>query len=189
MRAFIADIPAPTVIIYDEAYIEFAPDTVRFPMDTSHPRLLRMRTFSKAHGMAGARIGYAVGHVDLIAGFNKVRNHFGVNRLALAGAQASLTDTGFVRSVVDEVAAGREEYYAMARSLGLASVASATNFVAIDLGSGVRARAALAALEARGVFVRMPAVPPMDRCIRVTVGRARQRAAFRAAFEAVLKEI
>jgi histidinol-phosphate aminotransferase len=189
VQAFIDEIPSPTVVIYDEAYVDFAPANVNFPMDTSRPRLLRMRTFSKAHGMAGARVGYAVGHKDLIAGFNKIRNHFGMSRLSIAGAQASLADPGFVAHVVCEVEAGRQDYYAMAQSLGLASLPSATNFVAIDVGGGDRARAVLSALEARGVFVRMPAVEPMDRCIRVSVGLPEERARFSEVFEAVLKEV
>ena len=127
-------------------------------MQPSHPRVLRMRTFSKAHGMAGARIGYVVADVPLILGFNKIRNHFGINRMALAGAQASLSDLSFVRSVVKEVDEGRREYYALAQSQGLASIPSATNFVAIDVGDGDRARAVLTALESYGVFVRMPGV-------------------------------
>ena len=188
VKAFMDDLPEETVLIYDEAYIEFAPPELDLPIDTSNPRVIRMRTFSKAHGMAGARVGYAVAHKAIIGGYNKIRNHFGMSRISLAGAQASLQDTEFVQSVVDQVDEGRREYYAMAQSLGLAAIPSATNFVAIDLGSGDRARAVLKALEARGVFVRMPAVEPMDRCIRVSVGLPQERAAFREAFEAVLKE-
>ena len=189
VKAFMDDLPEETVLIYDEAYIEFAPPELDLPIDTSNPRVIRMRTFSKAHGMAGARVGYAVAHKAIIGGYNKIRNHFGMSRISLAGAQASLQDTEFVQSVVDQVDEGRREYYAMAQSLGLAAIPSATNFVAIDVGNGDRARAVLKALEARGVFVRMPAVEPMDRCIRVSVGLPQERAAFREAFEAVLEEI
>ena len=177
------------IVLVDEAYIEFAPPELDLPIDTSNPRVIRMRTFSKAHGMAGARVGYAVAHKAIIGGYNKIRNHFGMSRISLAGAQASLQDTEFVQCVVDQVDEGRHEYYAMAQSLGLAAIPSATNFVAIDVGNGDRARAVLKALEARGVFARMPAVEPMDRCIRVSVGLPQERAAFREAFEAVLEEI
>ena len=108
---------------------------------------------------------------------------------SLAGAQASLSDLSFVRSVVKEVDEGRREYYALAQSQGLASIPSATNFVAIDVGDGDRARAVLTALESYGVFVRMPGVAPMDRCIRVTVGRQPERTRFAEVFERVLKEV
>ena len=71
------------------------PDTV-IPIDVDDPRLVRVRTFSKAHGMAGARVGYAIAHQDIIRTFDKVRLHFGVSLVAQAGALASLRDPEFV---------------------------------------------------------------------------------------------
>ena len=177
VRAFIDALPESVVLALDEAYIEFAPPGTDWPMDPTDPRVLRLRTFSKAHGMAGARIGYCVGHRALVVGLDKIRNHFGVNRIAQAGALASLHDPDFVAEVIAEVAAGREEYTRLAASLGLAALPSATNFVAIDVGGGTRARTLLRELETRGVFVRMPTVAPLDRCIRITVGTAPERAA------------
>ncbi len=188
VRELIDALPPYTTLILDEAYTEFAPASVSMPMDTNQPRLIRMRTFSKAHGMAGMRIGYAIAHREMIVGYNKIRNHFGINRVALAGALASLQDPEFIKHVTAEVEAGRREYGALAEQLGLASIPSATNFVAIDLGgTGDRARAVLKALEAEGVFVRMPGVAPMDRCIRVSVGLADERARFAEIFSTVLK--
>ncbi len=190
VREFIEALPPYSTLILDEAYTEFAPASVRMPMEPNHPQVIRMRTFSKAHGMAGMRIGYAIAHRELIIGYNKIRNHFGVNRVALAGALASLQDPGFITHVAAEVEAGRQAYYRLADQLGLRSIPSATNFVAIDLGAtGDRARAALKALEAHGVFVRMPGVPPMDRCIRVSVGRPDERARFAEVFSTVLKTL
>lgn len=183
---FVAALPQGCLLVLDEAYIEFAPEGLAPPLDTSDPRVMRMRTFSKAHGMAGARIGYAIAHRELITGLNKIRNHFGLNRIAQAGALASLDDPAFIAQVTAEVAAGREDYYALAARLGLSTIPSATNFVAIDVGSGERARAILQALQEEDVFIRMPGVPPLDRCIRVTVGRPEERALFAAAFERVL---
>ena len=114
----------------------------------------------------------------------------GVNRIAQAGALASLGDPAFIASVVEEVARGRDEYHALARRSGLRSVPSATNFVAIDAGGdGGRARALLARLQDAGVFVRIPGVAPLDRCIRVTVGTAEERALFARIFEAVLDDV
>ena len=175
MRSLVGSVPEGTVLVLDEAYLDFAPDEAIWPMDPSDPRVLRMRTFSKAHGMAGARIGYCVGHRSLIAGLNKIRNHFGVNRIAQAGALASLGDPEFIAGVVQEVDAGRKEYEELAASLGLTAIPSAANFVAIDVGGGTRARALLAELEKRRVFVRMPGVAPLDRCVRISVGTAPER--------------
>ena len=189
LRAFIDALPESTLLVLDEAYIEFAPASATFPVDAQDPRVIRMRTFSKAHGMAGARIGYAIAPARTITGVGKVRNHFGVNRIAQAAALASFNDSGFIASVVEEVARGRNEYHALARRMGLASVPSATNFVAIDAGGdGGHARALLARLQDEGVFVRMPGVAPLDRCIRVTVGTAEECALFARIFEAVLDE-
>ena len=189
VRAFIDALPESALLVLDEAYIEFAPSSAAFPVDADDPRVIRMRTFSKAHGMAGARIGYAIAPARTIGGLGRIRNHFGVNRIAQAGALASLGDTAFIASVVEEVARGRNDYYALAQRLGLSTVQSATNFVAIDMGGGGdRARAVLARLQEEGVFVRMPGVAPLDRCIRATVGTAAERALFAEAFEAVAAE-
>ena len=189
VRAFIDELPESTLLVLDEAYIEFAPASARFPIDADDPRVIRMRTFSKAHGMAGVRIGYAIAPSRTIAGLGRIRNHFGVNRIAQAGALASLGDRAFIASVVEEVARGRNEYHALARRLGLSSVPSATNFVAIDAGGdGARARTLLARLQEKGVFVRMPGVAPLDRCVRVTVGTVEERASFARIFEGVVDE-
>ena len=189
VRAFIDELPESTLLVLDEAYIEFAPESAVFPVVADDPRIIRMRTFSKAHGMAGARIGYAIAPARTIAGLGRIRNHFGVNRIAQAGALASLEDSAFIDSVVEEVARGRDEYRALAGRLGLASVPSATNFVAIDAGGdGDHARSMLARLQDAGVFVRMPGVAPLDRCIRVTVGTARERALYAEIFEQVMRE-
>ena len=177
IQAFVEALPENVVLALDEAYMEFAPEGTDWPMEPDDPRVLRLRTFSKAHGMAGARVGYCVGHRDLVTGLNKIRNHFGVSRIAQDGALASLHDPDFVAGVIAEVVAGREEYARLAESLGLVPLRSATNFVAIDVGGGDRARALLKELEARGVFVRMPGVAPLERCIRITVGTAPERAA------------
>ncbi len=92
VQAFIKALPPYTALILDEAYTEFAPASVHIPMDPNNPQVIRMRTFSKAHGMAGMRVDYVIAHRDLIVGYNKIRNHFGITRVALAGALASLQD-------------------------------------------------------------------------------------------------
>ncbi|MEM9048704.1 MAG: pyridoxal phosphate-dependent aminotransferase [Pseudomonadota bacterium] len=172
VAAMIAAVPDGAVLCLDEAYIEFAPEGTAPPIDPDEPRVIRMRTFSKAHGMAGARVGYAIAHRDLATAFNKVRNHFGVNRVAQAGACAALADRGWVAQVCEQVAAARAQLAEIAAANGLAALPSATNFMAIDTGrDGAFARALVTGLAARQVFVRMPFVAPQDRCIRVSAGR------------------
>ena len=189
LAAFVSQLPEDCVAVIDEAYVDFAPPEALWDMNPEHPRVIRMRTFSKAHGMAGARVGYAVAHADMVAGLEKVRNHFGVNKVAQAGALASLEDTTFVEGVAAQVDAGRLHYAELAAGLGLPSVPSGTNFVCIDLGSGERARAAQGALMERDVFVRMPSLPPQDRCIRVTVGTEAERSRFADLFTEVVEEV
>ncbi len=178
LAAFLEALPEGSLLLLDEAYIDFAPAEALPPMDAGDPRVIRLRTFSKAHGMAGARIGYAVATPETIAAFDKVRLHFGVNSLAQAGALASIADGDYLASVVEAVAQGRRDYEILAHALGLAPLPSATNFVSIDLGGSARAKALVAALAARDVFIRMPGAPPLDRCVRVTVGTPSERALF-----------
>ena len=185
----IAQLPPQALLLLDEAYAEFAPADAFPKVDVNDPQVIRLRTFSKAHGMAGARIGYAITASETVAAFNKIRVQFGVNRVAQAGALASLRDREFVNKVVKEVALGREEYAKLARELGLAALPSATNFVAIDMGSFERARATLEALLAQNVFVRMPGAPPLNRCIRVTVGLPAERSLFAEALTGVLAAV
>jgi histidinol-phosphate aminotransferase len=172
------ELPSGCVLLLDEAYLDFAPPDEVMPVQAEDGRLIRVRTFSKAHGMAGARIGYAIASADMIAAFEKVRLHFGVNRFAQAGAVASLQDHEFLASVVAAVARGREDYYQLGRELGLPTVPAFTNFVAFDLGSNDAAKALLNSLLEQGVFVRSPATPPLDRFVRVTVGADAERAQF-----------
>jgi histidinol-phosphate aminotransferase len=185
----VARLPGGALLCLDEAYADFAPEGAVPAIDVAEPRVIRMRTFSKAWGMAGARVGYALGHPELIAAFDKVRNHFGVNAIGMAGARAALEDRGWLAHVVAEVAAGRGRIAAIAAANGLEALPSATNFVAIDCGRDGRfARAVLEGLAARGVFVRKPGVAPLDRCIRVTVGREPELDAFAAALPEALAE-
>lgn len=146
-----------------------------------------MRTFSKAYGLAGARVGYAIAHADLAAAFDKIRNHFGLSRISQAGALAALEDHDWLQQVVQKVGAGRKRIEAIAVANGLKPLPSATNFVTIDCGrGGDYARALLAELLERDVFVRMPSMAPADRCIRVGVGTEKELTHFEEVLPAAL---
>ncbi|RDD62511.1 pyridoxal phosphate-dependent aminotransferase [Ferruginivarius sediminum] len=186
---FVRALPAGTLLVLDEAYIEFAPQAAAPAMDPDDPQVVRMRTFSKVHGLAGTRIGYAIGHRDLVTGLDKIRNHFGVTLVAQVGALASLNDPDFLQGVIDQVAEGRRDYEKLARRLGFRALPSATNFVAIDVGGAERARFLLNALQDEGVFVRVPPVAPLNRHVRVSVGTPRERAIFAEALEKVAADM
>ncbi|RCS23528.1 pyridoxal phosphate-dependent aminotransferase [Phyllobacterium salinisoli] len=170
IQSFIDALPETTLFILDEAYGETAPASAIPPLDI-RPNVLRMRTFSKAYGLAGMRCGYAIGAPEQIAAFDKIRDHFGVSRITQAAALAALADQAYLRQVVAEIAAARQRIGAIAASNGLRAIPSATNFVAIDCRrDGAFAQRVLAELIERDIFVRKPAAPVLDRCIRVSVG-------------------
>ncbi|MEO0485006.1 MAG: pyridoxal phosphate-dependent aminotransferase [Pseudomonadota bacterium] len=179
VRDTLDTVPDGSLLILDEAYIDTAPPGTAPEIDPTDPRVIRMRTFSKAYGLAGARVGYAIGPAPLIAAFDRVRNHFGMSRMGQAGALAALQDQAYLREVVTQIAAAKASLAATAADNGLTALPSATNFVAIDCGrDGAYARAVLAQLIELGIFARMPGVAPLDRCIRVSCGSAADMRAF-----------
>jgi histidinol-phosphate aminotransferase len=188
LQRMIEAVPSGSLLILDEAYVEFAPEGTSPAIDPNDPRVIRMRTFSKAYALAGARIGYALGHADLIGSFDKIRNHFGINRIAQAGALAAQADHAWLARGIAQVARAREEISRIARMHGLMPLPSATNFVALDCGAdGAFAKRVLTELSARGIFVRMPFVAPQDRCIRVSCGPDAEIKAFAQALPEALR--
>ncbi|WP_293576798.1 pyridoxal phosphate-dependent aminotransferase [Phaeobacter sp.] len=189
LLAALDHLPAGCLLVLDEAYIDCAPAGTALPIDINDPRVIRTRTFSKAYGLAGARVGYVLGAADLISAFNKVRNHFGMNRSAQIGACAALEDQDWLAQVVAQIDTARARIAQIACDNGLSPLPSATNFVAIDCGrDGAFAAEVLKALVARGIFVRMPFAAPQNRCIRVSCGPEDQLQAFAAALPEALKE-
>ncbi len=183
-------IPNDCLLILDEAYVELAPADVAAIYDVNDPRVIRMRTFSKGYGMAGARVGYAMGASGLISAFEKIRNHFGMNRPAQAGALAALKDQVWLKQTVAQVEAARSEIDSIASDNGLRTIPSATNFVAVDCGrDAAYAKAVLEGLVARDIFVRMPFAAPQDRCIRLSCGRPQDLALVASILPAVLADI
>ncbi len=171
VRRMIDAVPDGTLLILDEAYVDLAPDGTAPELDPTNPRVIRLRTFSKGYGMAGARVGYGIGHADLIRNFDKIRNHFGMCRISQSGALAALADQPYLEEVRKKVAAARHRIARIARQNGLVPLPSATNFVAVDCGrDGAFAKAVLDELVDLGVFVRMPFVAPQNRCIRISCG-------------------
>lgn len=188
MQRMIEAVPEGCLLVLDEAYVEFAPEGTAPDLSPNDPRVVRMRTFSKAYGMAGARVGYAIGARELITAFHKIRNHFGICRISQAGALAALHDQDHLRQTLDRVGAARRRIESIAQQNGVHPLPSATNFVAVDCGAdGDFARAVLQALVQQDVFVRMPFSVPQDRCIRVSAGRAEDLDLFAAALPRALE--
>ncbi len=190
--AFARALPETTLLILDEAYGETAPEGTIPSISAliGQPNILRMRTFSKAYGLAGARIGYAIGTLGNAQAFDKIRNHFGMARISVQAALAALKDQAYLAEVIASIGASRERISRIAQSNGLLPLASATNFVTIDCGrDGTHARAIVDGLMEHGVFIRMPGVAPLNRCIRISVGPENDMALLEEALPLVLKRL
>ncbi len=171
LNRLIERLPNGLLLCLDEAYCETAPADSVPPIDIANPQVLRFRTFSKAYGLAGARIGYCAGDASLIAVFEKVRNHYGINRVGQIGALAALEDQAYLAEAVAQIRRACTRLSDIARANGLVPLPSAANFVSMDCGQdGAFATRVLDEILSRDVFVRKPGVAPLDRCIRVSCG-------------------
>ncbi|MEN8255156.1 MAG: histidinol-phosphate transaminase [Verrucomicrobiota bacterium] len=173
--AFIEKLPDHVVAIFDEAYFEVMPEEMK-PDVLRHIRagkenIIVLRTFSKAYGLAGLRIGYAVGHPELINLLNKVRQPFNANAMAQAAAIAALDDVTHIVETREMVFQGLEFFARELTKLGVETVPSAANFIMVKTGKG---REVFQELQKRKVIVR-----PMDPYglpdhIRITIGTPEQ---------------
>lgn len=171
IRNFAEALPETTMLALDEAYGETAPADALPPAAWMRPNVVRFRTFSKAYGLAGLRLGYAFGETDVVAAFDKVRNHYGINRMAQAACLSAIADQAYLTEIVGRIANARRRIAAIGHDNGLAPLESATNFVTMDCGGdGAFALKVLQGLLARDVFVRKPMAPGLDRCIRISAG-------------------
>ncbi len=190
---FAKALPETTLFILDEAYCETAPGQALPAIDTliDMPNVLRTRTFSKAYGLAGSRVGYVIATPGTAQAFDKIRNHFGMNRIGVAAAIAALGDQDYLATVTARIGQSRERIAEIARQNGLLPLISATNFVAIDCGrDAVHARAIVDTLMSdHGIFIRMPGVAPLNRCIRVSTGPEAEMELLEAALPKVLAKL
>jgi histidinol-phosphate aminotransferase len=187
IAAFVGSLPSGSLMVLDEAYCDTAPAGTVPAIDVTNPQVLRYRTFSKAYGLAGARIGYVVGERSTIEAFDKVRNHYGINRVGQLGARAALLDQGYLKLAVARIDAARKRISAIAIENGLKPLPSAASFVAIDCGGdGAFATRVLQGLLERHVFVRKPVAKDLEQFIRVSCGREEDLKIFADALQDVL---
>jgi len=182
---FMDKVPSDVIVAMDEAYIEFAdaadiPDTLA--MRRKYGNMILLRTFSKAYGLAGLRIGYAIAPRDATDMMNRVRQPFNTNSLAQIGAYAAIDDVEWLKRVVALNAECRRQLYAGFERLGLPYVKSQANFILVNVkdGKGVFER-----LLRQGVIVRYmgDALKPY---VRVSVGTKEENEIFLAALAKVL---
>ena len=186
IEAFLATVPSSVLVVLDEAYGEYLPPAER--CDTAawlarFPNLLISRTFSKAYGLAGLRVGYGLGSADVIDLLNRVRQPFNVNAPALAAAEAALDDSEFLARSYALNSAGMAQLVSGLDALGVDTVPSKGNFLLAKVGDAARINAELLA---RGLIVRPVANYGLPEFLRVSVGLAGQNARFLEALKACL---
>lgn len=186
IEAFLDTVPPQVLVVLDEAYGEYLPppercDTVAWP--TRFPNLLISRTFSKAYGLAGLRVGYGLGSADVIDLLNRVRHPFNVNAAALAAAEAALDDEDFLARSYALNTAGMAQLVAGLAELEIETVPSKGNFLLAKVGDAARINAELLK---RGVIVRPVTNYGLPEHLRVSVGLAGQNTRFLDALKACL---
>jgi histidinol-phosphate aminotransferase len=189
LEAFVRRVPARVIVVIDEAYNEYLPaerraDTLKWLK--RHPNLVVTRTFSKAYGLAGLRVGYALAHPSVADVMNRVRQPFNVNSVALAAAAAALEDMEFVaRSYAGNLQGLRQLREGVER-LGLQFIPSFANFLTVRVG---KAQDIYKRLLRRGVIVRpVGGGYELPEHLRVTVGTESENEKFLAALAASLKD-
>lgn len=186
IEAFLASVPADVVVVLDEAYNEYLPQEDRFDSTAwvrRFPNLLVSRTFSKAYGLAGLRVGYGLAQPQLTDLLNRVRQPFNVNSLAQAAALAALADSEFLARSDALNREGLRRLESAFSELGLSFVPSRGNFVLVKVGPAARV---YQELLKRGVIVRPVGNYGLPEWLRVSVGLPEENARFLAVLPAAL---
>src|SRR5688572_9292836 len=189
IESFLRKVPERVLVVLDEAYNEYLPHDLK--ADSArwlkrHPNLVITRTFSKAYGLAGLRVGYALAHASVADVMNRVRQPFNVNSLALTAAVAALDDMEFVARSYAENLQGMRQIEEGARKLGLDYIPSHGNFITVRVG---KAPEIYKRLLKRGVIVRPVGGPyQLPEHLRITIGTAPENEKFLGALAASLRE-
>ena len=185
----LAAVPSNVMVALDEAYYEYAAGWSDYPNSVAllqkYPNLVILRTFSKAYGLAGLRIGYGTAHPDVWDAVDRIRPPFNANRMAQAAAIAALDDTDHLRRTIEGNAAGREFLYSHLAQLSIEYVPSHANFVLMDLKRP--AAPVYENLLRRGVIVRPMGMYKLPGHLRVSVGLPRENQIFIDALREVLQ--
>ncbi len=190
IEAFLDKVPAGVIVVLDEAYNEFLAPEQQFESAKwvqKYPNLLVSRTFSKAYGLAGLRVGFAIAQPAVTDLMNRIRQPFNVNSLAQAAAIAALNDTAFLEQGAKNNAAGYAQFVEAFNELGLEFVPSYGNFVLVKVGDddGAGARINLALLK-QGVIVRPVGNYGLPQWLRISIGLPQENAVFIAALKKAL---
>jgi histidinol-phosphate aminotransferase len=186
IEALLQAVPHAVVVI-DEAYIDFGGDTA-IALVNRYPNLLVVQTLSKSRSLAGLRVGFAVGHPELIEGLERIKDSFNsypLDRLALAGAVAAVEDRNYFEQTCRKVITSRETLVANLTAQGFEVIPSAANFI-FARHPGRDAGELAQALRERGIIVRHFKLPRIDQYLRITVGTDEQCGALTGALREIL---
>lgn len=186
LTRFINAVPETVLVALDEAYIEFLDEPLDLVPEIRAGRkanLLLMRTFSKIYGLAGLRLGYGIGHVDLIAEFEKLRQPFNTNAIAQAGALAALDDNAHAEKTRRINARGLKLFARAFRKLGLQYIPSSANFILVRVGEGQHV---FTEMQKLGVIVRPMAGYQLPEWVRISIGTPKENARCLDALKSVL---
>jgi len=173
------------LLVLDGAYIDFAPGYRPAELLRDFPNLVLSGTFSKSFGLAGVRVGYALGRPELIAQLHKLRDSYNVNRISQAAALGALAASAYYRARCDELIASRETLCADLSRRGFSVPPSQGNFI---FARHPRAAALYQALKARKILVRYFSHSGLEGGVRITIGRPEENAALVAALDALAAE-
>ena len=173
------------VVVLDEAYVDFA-DENALRLALKHPNVLVARTFSKAYSLCFQRVGYCVGHPELIGALHKIRDSYNVNGLGQIAALATLENLPYYRANFRRIIATRERLMDDLSELGFHVFPSQTNFI-LARPPGFGAEKWLQELRQRKILVRWFDYPEVRDCLRITIGTPAEAAALARAAKAILK--
>ena len=182
----ISGVPENVIVVFDEAYFEFLddpPDTLKFVREGRN--IVVLRTFSKIHGLAGLRIGYAVGPTDLVQVLHKTRQPFNVNSIAQVGALAALEDDEHVRDTKRVVDEGRAYLHGQFAQMKIPFVPGTANFVMVRVDDG---HAVFEKLLRQGIIVRPLKGYNLPEWVRISVGTMEENKKCVAALEKVMRD-
>jgi histidinol-phosphate aminotransferase len=186
-KSFLDRLPPEVLVVVDEAYAEFA-TSKKFPKSMMYVRdypVLVLRTFSKAYGLAGLRIGYGVADATIASFIERTKQPFSVNMLALIAAKAALSDDKYVAKVLESNIQGRDFFYGLFAELGLAFIPTEANFVLVRVGPD--AEGLTKKLFEKKILVRWMGAYELPEYIRVTVGTTEENRLFARGLRSLLK--
>ena len=190
IEAFLQKVPSNVIVVLDEAYNEYLAPQHQFESSAwvrKYPNLIVSRTFSKAYGLAGLRVGFAIAQPEVTDLMNRIRQPFNVNSLAQAAAIAALNDKAFLEKGARNNAEGYKQMVAAFDELGLEYVPSFGNFVLVRVGDDDAAGARVnTALLKQGVIVRPVGAYGLPQWLRISIGLPQENAAFIAALKRAL---